>query len=305
MSLDAAQHRSGKGSGDENFPVASWVVAKPHRRPILSFYEFVRIADDIADHATLPPDQKLALLDSLEGSLLGHNTDNPAGVTLRAALAERNLTPQHAQDLLRAFRQDVTKLRYKDWDDLIDYCRYSAMPVGRFVLDVHGESRATWPASDNVCAVLQIINHIQDCVKDYRSIDRVYIPLDALKAADSGVEALDAARSTPQLLACLHGLADRTGTMLEEGAQLPVQIRDTRLSLEIAAIVTLARHFVGLLRTRDPLSENVRLGKLGVAGVGLYGVAKGLFGRVFPGRPAPVPGGANRTSVDERRQHTS
>jgi hydroxysqualene synthase len=294
MNLDAAQHRSGKGSGDENFPVASWVVAKPHRRPILAFYEFVRIADDIADHASLPPEQKLKLIDSLEGSLLGHNTDNPSGVTLRSALAERNLSPQHAQDLLRAFRQDVTKLRYKDWDDLIDYCRYSAMPVGRFVLDVHGESRATWPASDNVCAVLQIINHLQDCVKDYRNLDRVYIPLDALQAAGSNVEALNAPRSTPELLACLHGLADRTGTMLEEGAHLPVQIRDTRLSLEIAAIVTLARHFVRLLRTRDPLSENVRLGKLAVAGVGLCGVAKGLFGRLFAGRSAAVPGGMSK-----------
>jgi squalene synthase HpnC len=294
MSLDAAQHRSGKGSGDENFPVASWVVAKPHRRPILAFYEFVRIADDIADHATLPPDQKLKHLDSLEGSLLGHNTDNPSGVTLRAALAERNLSPQHAQDLLHAFRQDVTKLRYKDWDDLIDYCRYSAMPVGRFVLDVHGESRATWPASDNVCAVLQVINHIQDCVKDYRNLNRVYVPLDALQAAGSNVEALNAPRATPELLACLHGLAHRTGIMLEEGAHLPVQIKDMRLSLEIAAIVTLARHFVRLLRTRDPLSENVRLGKLGVAGVGLCGVAKGLFGRLFAGRLAAVPGGMSK-----------
>jgi phytoene/squalene synthetase len=188
----------------------------------------------------------------------------------------------------------VTKLRYKDWDDLIDYCRYSAMPVGRFVLDVHGESRATWPASDNVCAVLQIINHIQDCVKDYRNLDRVYIPLDAMQAAGSNVEALNAPRSTPELLACLHGLADRTGIMLEEGAHLPVQIKDTRLSLEIAAIVTLARHFVRLLRTRDPLSENVRLGKLGVAGVGLCGVAKGLFGRLFAGRPAAVPDGMSK-----------
>jgi len=294
MSLDAAQHRSGKGSGDENFPVASWVVAKPYRRPILAFYEFVRIADDIADHASLSPEQKLKHLDSLEGSLLGHNADNPSGVALRAALAERNLSPQHAQDLLRAFRQDVTKLRYKDWDDLIDYCRYSAMPVGRFVLDVHGESRATWPASDKVCAVLQIINHIQDCVKDYRSLDRVYIPTDALQAAGSGVEALDAQRATPELLACLHGLADRTKTMLEEGAHLPVQIRDTRLSLEIAAIVTLARHFVGVLRTRDPLSENVRLGKLGVAGLGLLGVARGLFGRLFGKRPGAVPGGVSK-----------
>jgi len=293
MSLDAAQHRSGKGSGDENFPVASWVVAQPYRRPILSFYEFVRIADDIADHASMPPDDKLAHLNSLEGSLLGHNQDNPAGVTLRAALAERNLSPQHAQDLLRAFRQDVTKHRYTDWDDLIDYCRYSAMPVGRYVLDVHGESRATWPASDNVCAVLQIINHLQDCVKDYHNIDRVYIPLDALSAAGSNVEALNAPRATPELLACLHGLADRTGVMLEEGSQLPIQIKDMRLSLEIAAIVTLARHFVQLLRTRDPLSENVRLGKFGVAGVGLLGAAKGLLNRIVSGHSAHAPATIN------------
>jgi len=293
MSLDAAQHRSGKGSGDENFPVASWVVAQPFRRPILSFYEFVRIADDISDHPAMPPDDKLAHLNSLEGSLLGHNQDNPAGVTLRAALAERNLSPQHAQDLLRAFRQDVTKLRYKDWDDLIDYCRYSAMPVGRYVLDVHGESRATWPASDNVCAVLQVINHLQDCVKDYHNLDRVYVPLDALSAAGSNVEALDAERATPQLLACLHGLADRTGAMLEQGAHLPGQIKDMRLSLEIAAIVTLARHFVRLLRTRDPLSENVRLGKLGVAGVGLMGVAKGLLNRIVSGPSAQAPAAIN------------
>ncbi len=301
MSLDAAQHRSGKGSGDENFPVASWVVAQPYRRPILSFYEFVRIADDISDHATMKPDDKLAHLNSLEGSLLGHNTDNAAGVTLRAALAERNLSPQHAQDMLRAFRQDVTKLRYKDWDDLIDYCRYSAMPVGRYVLDVHGESRATWLASDNVCAVLQIINHLQDCVKDYRNLDRVYVPLDALNAAGSNVEAFDAPRATPELLACLHGLADRTGVMLEEGSHLPAQIKDLRLSLEIAAIVTLARHFVRLLRARDPLSENVRLGKLGVAGVGLAGVARGLLNRILSGQSAPA---ITPSSADERRQHT-
>ena len=162
---------------------------------------------------------KLAHLDRLEASLLGRDDHNAAGIALRAALAERSLSPQHAQDLLKAFRQDVTKHRYADWDELIDYCRYSAMPVGRFVLDVHGESRSTWPASDNVCAVLQIINHLQDCVKDYRALDRVYIPLDALEAAGTSVEALDAPRATPQLLACLHGLAERTGAMLEQGSQ--------------------------------------------------------------------------------------
>ena len=296
MTLDAAQHRSGKGSGDENFPVASWLVAPPYRRPILAFYDFVRIADDVADHAGLSAGEKLRLLDSLESSLLGHDDQNAAGVTLRAALAERGLSPQHAQDLLKAFRQDATKHRYADWDELIDYCRYSAMPVGRYVLDVHGESRSTWPASDKVCAVLQIINHLQDCVKDYRALDRVYIPLDAMQAAGTDVTALDAPRSTPQLLDCLHGLAERTGDMLEQGADLPQQIEDRRLALEISAIVTLARHFVQLLRSRDPLSENVRLGKLGIAAFGALGAAKGLFGRL--GRaPAPIP----RSPADERR----
>jgi squalene synthase HpnC len=291
MTNSAAQLRSGKGSGDENFPVASWLLAREHRRPILAFYEFVRIADDISDHPQLKPDDKLAHLDRLEASLLGRDDAEAAGVALRAALAERKLSPQHAQDLLHAFRQDVTKLRYDDWDDLIGYCRYSAMPVGRFVLEVHGESRSTWPASDKVCAVLQIINHLQDCVKDYRALDRVYIPLDALAAAGSSVEALAGPRSSPQLLGCLHGLAERTGIMLEQGAMLPAQINDTRLSLEIAAIVTLARHFVRRLRTKDPLSENVRLGKFGVAAIGLGGVAKGLFHRLVraPGAVSSSP----------------
>ena len=303
MTLDAAQHRSGKGSGDENFPVASWLVAPRHRRPILAFYEFVRIADDIADHATLTEQDKLAHLDRLEASLLGRDTHNAAGVTLRAALAERGLPPQHAQDLLTAFRQDVTKHRYADWDELIGYCRYSAMPVGRFVLDVHGESRATWPASDHVCAALQIINHLQDCAKDYRALDRVYVPLDALAAAATGVEALDAPRATSQLLACLHGLADRTGAMLEQGSRLPAQIKDARLAAEISAIVTLARHFVQLLRTRDPLSENVRLGKLGVMAFGALGAAKELFGRTLFGRSGRAPDAVSGSPADERR-HT-
>ena len=293
MTASAAELRSGKGSGDENFPVASWLVAPEHRRPILAFYEFVRIADDIADHPSLRAGEKLEHLDALERSLLGQDDGEPAGVTLRAALAERNLSPQHAQDLLRAFRQDVTKLRYNDWDDLIDYCRYSAMPVGRFVLDVHGESRATWPASDNVCSALQIINHLQDCVKDLNALDRCYIPLDGLKAARTKVESLRDLRASPEMLGVLHGLAERTSVMLEESASLPGQIKDNRLSLEIAAIVHLARHFLRRLRARDPLSENVRLGKFGVAAVGLGGAVRGIIDRFIR-----APGAVSRSPAE-------
>jgi hydroxysqualene synthase len=276
----AGELRSGKGHRDENFPVASHLIHPRFRAPILAFYEFVRVADDIADHATLAPARKLELLDRLEASLLGTSEADPEGVRLRATLAERALTPRHAQDLLNAFRLDVTKLRYADWDELMHYCSLSAMPVGRYVLDVHGESRATWPASDAICAALQIINHIQDCQKDFRNLDRVYVPLDALAAAGTSVAALDAPQASPELLSCLHKLATRTAGLLREGHSLPDQIRDFRLSLEISVIRRLADSLVRTLMVRDPLRDKVHLKSIGFAGVGMLGVLHGLWRRL-------------------------
>jgi squalene synthase HpnC len=287
----AGELRSGKGHRDENFPVASRVISARHRGPILAFYNFVRTADDIADHPTLPPAEKLKFLDRLEATLLGRNDDEPAGVALRNQLAERHLAPRHAQDLLTAFRMDVTKLRYSDWDDLIGYCTYSAMPVGRFVLDVHGESRALWPANDALCAALQIINHLQDCGKDFRDLDRVYIPLDALAEAGTTVEAIGAARATPALLACIHKLARRTGeTLLRESRPFSAAIADMRLALEVAIIQAYAERLTAMLRVRDPLSERVHLGKAGTAGLGVVGLIRGAtsrIGRVFSVTPKP------------------
>ena len=282
----SAELRSGKGSGDENFPVASRLIAPRHRPAIFAFYEFVRVADDIADHATLAPDEKLARLDRLEQALLGEHDAEPEGVRLRGVLRERALSPVHAQHLLRAFRQDVTKLRYDDWDDLVDYCRYSAMPVGRFVLDVHGESRATWPANDALCAALQIINHLQDCAKDYRDLDRVYIPRDALDAHGLTVEALAAPRASPALLQCMQDLAARTDLLLEESRPFVAQIGDRRLAMEVAAIQMLADRLISLLLTRDPLSERVHLSKSQMLLTGLAGATSGLV-RWMVTRAAP------------------
>jgi squalene synthase HpnC len=264
--------------------VASRLIHPRHRAPILAFYEFVRTADDIADHATLAAAEKLALLDRLEATLLGSRDDDPVGVALRSQLELRQLSPRHAQDLLAAFRMDVTKLRYSDWNDLIGYCTYSAMPVGRFVLDVHGESRATWPANDALCAALQIINHLQDCGKDYRDLDRVYIPLDALAGAGAIVNELGAERASPALLGAVRKLARRTGDLLRESAPFSASIEDTRLALEVAVIQTYAERLVALLDGRDPLSERVHLGKAGVAGYGVLGLLWGAtrrVGRIF------------------------
>ena len=253
----ASELRSGKTHRDENFPVASWIIHPRHRALILAFYNFVRTADDIADHATLSAEDKLANLDLLETELLGRGDSQPEAVRLREAFAARGMPPRHALDLLVAFRMDVTKLRYENWDEVIHYCRYSAMPVGRFMLDVHGESTATWPASDAVCAGLQINNHLQDCGKDYRTLNRVYIPEDALAAAGIGVEALAADQADPALRDVIAGLAARTAGLLDRSRPFAGAIRDLRLALEVDLIQTLAGDLNRMLMTRDPLSQPV------------------------------------------------
>jgi hydroxysqualene synthase len=269
----ASEFRSGKGHRDENFPVASWLIHPRHRALILSFYNFVRTADDIADHATLQPGEKLAYLDLLEAELTGKGDSQKEAVNLRQALAERAMPPRHALDLLTAFRMDVTKLRYENWDELIHYCRYSAMPVGRFVLDVHGENTSTWAANDPLCAALQINNHLQDCGKDFRDLNRVYVPLDALREAGASVEALGLAKAPEKLLRCLRGLAARNEKLLDESKPFSGQVRDFRLGLEISVIQAFADRIVHMLKLRDPLSERVHLGPTELILLSLGGIA--------------------------------
>jgi squalene synthase HpnC len=277
----SAQLRSGKSRRDENFPVASWLIEARHRPAILAFYEFVRVADDIADHPSLRAGDKLVRLNRLEQTLLGGNMEEPEGVALRDILVRRNLSFQHARDLLRAFRQDVTQNRYASWNDLIDYCTYSAMPVGRFVLDVHNEPRLTWPASDALCAALQIINHLQDCADDYRALDRVYLPLDDLASDGLGVEALAGARASPALRACIGDLAGRAERLLTQSRPLPGLVTDARLALEISVIQALAARHLALLTARDPLSQRVHSSKAEMAVIAFGAVGRVLWRRLF------------------------
>jgi squalene synthase HpnC len=255
--MDAAALSSGKGHCDENFPVASILIRKRHRPVILAFYRFARAADDVADHSSAKPSEKLRILERMWRTLQGEVEDASEAATLLRYLLERNLTAQHGRDLLEAFRRDVTKLRYRNWDELMDYCRYSAAPVGRFVLDVHGESRATWPASDALCTALQLINHLQDCGKDYRALDRVYLPLDLLNETGADVASLGATRAPPPLREAISQLAARTQHLLSKSRIFAAQIRDRRLALEVGVIQRLAEDLTRRLIVRDPLSERV------------------------------------------------
>jgi phytoene/squalene synthetase len=220
------------------------------------------MADDIADNATAAPRDKDAHLAAIGASLTGaSDAIAPAGA-LREIMQALAISPQHILDLLEAFRRDVRKIRYENWAELMDYCRYSAAPVGRFVLEVHGESPATWPASDALCAALQVINHLQDCGEDYRQLNRVYLPLDVLIAAGVDVTALRTARASPTL------------GLLHAAKPLASEVRDLRLRLEIGVIHALAIDLAQRLARRDPLSERVRhrpLEALAVGGLGAVG----------------------------------
>ena len=279
---DAATLSSGKGHKDENFPVASVIIARRHRPAVMAFYNFVRAADDVADHVTASAEEKLSLLEEMRLTLMGGADLSPEGVRLRKVLQARDLVPDHAADLLEAFRRDCTKLRYADWGELIDYCRYSAMPVGRYVLDVHGEGQKAWPLNDALCAALQVINHLQDCGKDYRKLNRVYLPEDVMKKHNARVDDLGGESASPALKAVINELAAKNAELLKTSSAFAAHIRDKRLSLEVAIIQRLAEDLNSWLLVRDPLCERVHHKKYDLPGLLLSAFGRFLAARLFP-----------------------
>jgi squalene synthase HpnC len=286
MSDGAADFAPRKGHKEENFPVASFVIKPRHRAAIMAFYRFARTADDVADHPTLSAEARLARLERMRATLVGETDADDVSLALRRTLEDRHLDAGHPLDLLAAFRQDVVKNRYADWAELMDYCRYSAAPVGRFVLDVHGEARTRWPASDALCAALQVINHLQDCAKDYRELDRVYLTLDALAAANTDVDALAAPSASPALRSVIVAMAQRAEQLLAQSAALAGQVRDRRLAYEVALIQRLAEDLTARLIARDPLSQRVHHRPLEVVGLAILAGKDQIAGRRRPGGEA-------------------
>jgi squalene synthase HpnC len=272
----AVETPSGKGRGDENFPVGSLLIRRDLRVHVHAFYRFARNADDIADNPDLSADDKIRRLDRMAAVLDGAaGEDSPAAVAMRRSLAETGVTAQHCHDVLRAFRLDATKLRYRDWDDLMEYCRYSASPVGRQLLDLHGERRDAWPASDALCSALQVLNHLQDCGDDYRNLDRVYLPLELMGEAGVTIEAFTAPATSPGLRTVVDGLLDRTDVLIAMAGDLPRGVRSRGLRWEAATIVDLARRLSRRLRRGDPLATRVALSRGDFAAALIAGIIGG------------------------------
>jgi len=263
-SLPHIETPSGKDTDYENFPVGSWLLPARLRPHITTFYRFARAIDDIADNPDLSAEEKTERLSGFERAINGVNaddTDYGTGHRMRGSLLETKVPPQHCLDLIEAFKQDAVKNRYDDWDDLITYCLLSAAPVGRYLIDLNGGSRDGYGPSDALCNALQVINHLQDCQDDYRTLNRVYLPGDWMMKAGVTAGELDSGQCSPGLRKVLDQCLDETGHLMEAARDLPSGVHSRRLAMESQAIINIADQLVAKLRNDDPLSTHVKLSK--------------------------------------------
>lgn len=285
---------SGKGAGDENFPVGSFLLPRRLRPHVAVFYAYARAIDDIADNPELAPGDKVARLDRMAAAIEGRESGVPALATaerMRRSLLETDVTTRHCLDLISAFQQDAVKLRYDDWADLLDYCDRSANPVGRYLLDLHGESPEGYPASDALCSALQVLNHLQDCQDDYLSLDRVYLPQDWMAEAGITVEALRGEAASPGLRGVIDRCLDGTELLVRQAGELPARLHGLHLGMESAVIVRVAEALTIKLRHRDPLAERVELSKPAFLWCGLRGAVGEILGRLRPSAKRLQPAG--------------
>ncbi len=300
---------SGKGSDDENFPVGSWLLPRHIRPHVTAFYAFARAADDIADSPALSSREKITRLDGFGAALTSQTYSNtippkknppkknppkknpPENIPqvvagLRESLAVTGVSPQHGCDLLAAFRQDARKNRYTDWEDLIGYCLLSAAPVGRYMLDLHGQDKALYPPIDALCNALQILNHLQDCGKDFHDLNRIYIPRLWMQEAQSDVRALSGQTTSPALRSVFNRMLDGVESLLQQANEGIDALTHRRLAAETAVVLKLAHRLTFRLRRQDPLENPVTLSKTDfitamIAGPGRV-VWRTVYGQVNP-----------------------
>ncbi len=273
----------GRTIATENFPVASRLISSRFRPVIVAYYRMARLADDIADHPGLASPEKVRRLDAIDAVLAGraeprpHEAPEQAAREVREAFAARGLAIEHARHLLQAFRSDALNRPCRTWSDLLAYCRYSAAPVGRFVLDLHGEPRDAWIAADALCSALQILNHLQDCAADWRTLRRLYIPQDWLSEAGLEPDAMLATQAIPALRRVLDRVLDGVDRLHHAAAPLPRLIADRGLRMQAIAVLALSRRLARRLRRRDPMAERVGVSGFEKTMALAYGAATGWW----------------------------
>jgi len=209
----------------ENFPVASLLLPKKTRYPIAAIYAFARTADDFADEGDIDVSARINALTQYEDELDKIDDNRPSNneifIAIRHAIKIHNLPLQLFRDLLSAFKQDVSKIRYQNIAEVMDYCRRSANPVGRLLLHLHNQASDTnLTLSDSICTALQLINFLQDIHQDIEENNRIYIPVDEMQQFDTTEEHLLKKISDQKMAQLFKCQLDRAHGLMLAGAPL-------------------------------------------------------------------------------------
>ena len=238
----------------ENFPVASILMPRRLRKPVVAIYHFARAADDIADEGNFPSVERLEKLNAFRAELDRIRKDEtpamPLFQNLASEIKQHTLPFQPFYDLLDAFSQDVVKKRYENYEELLDYCRRSANPVGLLMLHLYGEATEINIAySDAICTSLQLINFWQDIEKDY-AIGRIYLPLDEMQEYSVSEEQIANRIGDENFKRLLKFQADRARVLMLKGAPLG-SILKGRIGLEMRMIIAGGMRILDKLEAAD------------------------------------------------------
>ena len=263
---DVSHLMSGKSYSDENFPVASFLMKKKIRSVVRVFYFFARMADDIADHQTLSSNQKKKILLFFDNAISkSKKTNNKVLDKMIAKFKELPSGKKYSRNLLKAFIMDASNKKYKNWNDLLYYCKFSANPVGRFVIDAVNERKnieKIYEASDSLCTALQIINHIQDCKKDFKELNRVYIPESFFKKYSLDKKILRKSKSIENFERLKIEIVDNVLVSLRKTKLGLRKIQSWRLRKETLIILNIAKRLCNLLKINDPLEKQIKLSRI-------------------------------------------
>ena len=237
----------------ENFPVVSFLIKKELRKHVAILYWFARTADDIADNPNIPAKDKIIKLNQFEDrltSLLKGNYENEYELALSNTIHVMHLTKSLLYDLLSAFMQDLVKKRYQSFEDLLNYCKYSANPIGRLILEINNirDSDAFY-YSDKICTALQLINFYQDVTIDH-GLDRIYFPLDEMSMFSVSENMFEFNKINHNLEKLVKYNIDRTENILREGKKL-LKYLPGRLKIEIKWTVLGGMTILNKIRNND------------------------------------------------------
>ena len=271
-----------KQQKDENFPVAFCLFPRSFRNIVNDYYNFAREADDVADNPHLSSQEKLDILNKMENTLYGEKISGKKFASarkLRQIFLKENLSLSLASDLLKAFQQDAAGFEYQTWNQLTEYCRYSAAPVGRFLLALYDENPSTYLPAASLCAALQIVNHIQDIKYDACCLNRVYIPQEILSQFSLSVDALKADTVSPNLKHAVAFMMEKINGLLKEALVLPCILHSRVLKIEVFVIIYLTKYMITNLLNEDFLAREVKLSIFQRLSALIKGIFRGIFSR--------------------------